>query len=806
MTRAKQLVIDSEGILRDERHRQINLRGINMASDAKMPSDPYLPTHQKSSEDFWDGDNARFIGRPFHLKDAHEHLQRIKSWGFNTIRYIYTWEAIEHEGPGKYDEDFVDFTIEVLRLCDSYGFYVIMDPHQDVWSRHTGGSGAPMWTLYAAGLNPRTMSKTWAALVHNTWEPKPSEFPKMIWATNYTRLACFVMFTLFYGGRDYAPKCIINGINIQDFLTNHFINAMVFFYKRVKARAPELWNTCIIGLESLNEPSVGLIGHPNLAILPDEQPLKLGPHPTPFQSFQLGMGMQVEVDEFEFSNFGPKKKGTRVLDPEGVRAWIDPKLDDYDDTRYGWKRDPGWVLGECVWAQHGVWDPAEKKLLRPDYFTVNTHGDVVNVKGTKNDGEDGFVNLYFKDHWALYFQTMRKEVCDKVFLLCQPPVMRIPPLIKDDKTCMDRRVLYAPHFYDGLTLMLKRWCTWNVDVLGILRGRYSHPAFALKIGPSAVRKCLAQQLQEMKKEGLDNMGPIPMVMTETGMPFDMDDKSAYSNGDYSSQLKALDANMNAVDQADINVTMWCYTVHNNHKWGDEWNGEDFAFWSRSPLSDDNPNKDRLSILQQPQHDHQDCTPFVSPAPSLCDFVGDKSETDSSPSQQTPTPKPDEAEGTDTTAHANVDGHNRLHLPHPHNPLHFFNRGKDPHEEDELPPVSQKGVRAVEAFARPYPIAIGGTLAATSYELIKRHYILEIEAAGSNQETIIAIPQFVFPTNFLSVTVSTGSWKTARNQLFWSHNQAGRQKIEITVLDHQPEFGGFLDTFYSNLAEPCCVVM
>ena len=57
------------------------------------------------------------------------------------------------------------------------------------WSRFSGGSGAPMWTLYACGLDPQHFAVTEASLVQNTY-PEPDKFPKMIWATNYTRLAC----------------------------------------------------------------------------------------------------------------------------------------------------------------------------------------------------------------------------------------------------------------------------------------------------------------------------------------------------------------------------------------------------------------------------------------------------------------------------------------------------------------------------------------------------------------------------------------------------------------------------------------
>jgi len=34
------------------------------------------------------------------------------------------------------------------------------------------------------------------------------------------------MFTLFFAGRDFAPKLLVQGQNIQDFLQGHFIAAM----------------------------------------------------------------------------------------------------------------------------------------------------------------------------------------------------------------------------------------------------------------------------------------------------------------------------------------------------------------------------------------------------------------------------------------------------------------------------------------------------------------------------------------------------------------------------------------------------
>ena len=88
---------------------------------------------------------------------------------------------------GKYDEAFIDYTIEILRRCKAYGFRIctpgvssslaeltwrttlVISAHQDVFSRFQSGSGAPYWVLVALGLHPRRLHQTGAALVHGRW-------------------------------------------------------------------------------------------------------------------------------------------------------------------------------------------------------------------------------------------------------------------------------------------------------------------------------------------------------------------------------------------------------------------------------------------------------------------------------------------------------------------------------------------------------------------------------------------------------------------------------------------------------------
>lgn len=300
-----------------------------------------------------------------------------------------------------------------------------------------------MWTLYAAGLNPRGFKKTEAAMVQNTAD-NPAAFPKMIWSTNYGRLVCQTMFTLFWAGRDFAPKAIIEGMNIQDYLQGHFIAACRHFAQKIH-HAGDLEGEVVVGWESMNEPSRGLIGVQDLSVIPPEQQLQLGTSPTAFQAMLTGSGRPCEVATWAFGSFGPYSTGRELVDPEGESVWLPA---DHDDTKYGWTRDPGWKLGTCIWAQHGVWDLPSDKLLKPDYF-AKSH----------NTGEDldyeMFTNSYFLDYFRSYRDAIRSVWSDAI-MFCQPPILEVPPDLKgtvDD----DPNMVHTVHYYDGLTIMTKHW-------------------------------------------------------------------------------------------------------------------------------------------------------------------------------------------------------------------------------------------------------------------------------------------------------------------------------------------------------------
>ncbi len=74
---------------------------------------------------------------------------RMRRIGWDTVRLPINWSAIEPEetDPPKYDDAYLDRVIAVIAEAKKEGVWVLVDFHQDAFSKWIGQDGAPLWAI-----------------------------------------------------------------------------------------------------------------------------------------------------------------------------------------------------------------------------------------------------------------------------------------------------------------------------------------------------------------------------------------------------------------------------------------------------------------------------------------------------------------------------------------------------------------------------------------------------------------------------------------------------------------------------------
>lgn len=90
---------------------------------------------------------------------------------------------------GIYDEEYLKYLWELFSLLPKYGILVFVCMHQDVWSRYTGGSGAPAWTIEAVGFDLTNFEETGAAWLAGQHGGGYTNDERGLWPTGYHKLA-----------------------------------------------------------------------------------------------------------------------------------------------------------------------------------------------------------------------------------------------------------------------------------------------------------------------------------------------------------------------------------------------------------------------------------------------------------------------------------------------------------------------------------------------------------------------------------------------------------------------------------------
>src|SRR5215467_12022395 len=80
-------------------------------------------------------------------------IKLLKDLGFNIVRFLVMWKAIEPTPNPNLDqllpqgENYLNLVKEIIDVLYSYGLFVIIDFHQDIAHEVYGGDGFPDWAL-----------------------------------------------------------------------------------------------------------------------------------------------------------------------------------------------------------------------------------------------------------------------------------------------------------------------------------------------------------------------------------------------------------------------------------------------------------------------------------------------------------------------------------------------------------------------------------------------------------------------------------------------------------------------------------
>jgi len=277
-------------VLRDIKERQIIYRGVNARvknifdvnfDDGRDPLEP-IPAFTK--------------------EDAKE----ISKLGLNMIRLPINWSGIQPY-PEKFDDGYIGKILSFLDLCQTYEIDVIIDMHQDAYSKEIGEDGAPPWAILPHGFTPSLGGELGNLILKRI--------------SKQTQYA----FSSFWKNKK------VNGVGLQD----HYINSLLFLLNRVAK------HKAFAGIEIFNEPWLLNIKK----FLPANDPFSKDIHIEQLWSFYTKAINKIRIAHPEVWIY---------LEPDVSKSVVIPFLNDkkFQFQAVGLPKNPPWKTYKTVYAPH----------------------------------------------------------------------------------------------------------------------------------------------------------------------------------------------------------------------------------------------------------------------------------------------------------------------------------------------------------------------------------------------------------------------------------------------------------------------
>jgi hypothetical protein len=560
--------------LKDGWGRYVYLRGVNVSGSTKVPTTT---------------DPVSYVGKPFPLEEADHYFRMLSDLGFNAIRLLVNWEGIEPYERGVYDEQYLDYIRSIVEIAARYDIYVLMDMHQDLWSRHlfVYYNDQPSYTD-ASGNLVQPPKGSLESMVLSLVPDDQGNYSDMIRGDGAPRWVVQAILPERNMDSRYWGTVRLLG-ELDDDTMNSLINILGRFMPAGTGSGDMSWFTAFMDR------------------IPPEFDFAETTDVLPWTTWGINAIIGLDVQR-SFATFlaGDKIFPGREIDGTNVKdylqdaylgAWLQVvgRVKDYPNViGYDIMNEPVGIFltysAAALYFQTGM-DEGVRRLLDdllgvevgPQAYDLITSLQLIppdrsteTIRKWGFEGADlsaildlniGFDQKYLQPFYEKVGQAIQEE--DPGAVIWFEPSLNASLLLGDLGAGMMEinmrrprgvdQVVYSPH--------------WYTDI---------YPMIGLNMPPrdftaAEVRfRDYGENLKDTFDKSAYSLGNIPVVFGEFGTYFNFGGIDRSVEEDYAVSANILDNYYEGFESLGLGGMIWCFSAENDARFGDLWNKEDFS--------------------------------------------------------------------------------------------------------------------------------------------------------------------------------------------------------------------------------------
>jgi len=530
--------------LRDEYGRYLFAHGTNVSCSTKLPATT---------------DPISYVGKPFPLEEADANFAMLRDLGFNVIRLLTIWEAVEPYASGEYDEEYLDYLEQIVAKAGEYGIYCLIDMHQDGFSRWNRkyfiddtpgsaledfsghetdagptynnvvqGDGAPMWALQLLLPQKNVGGPEWGLPRSVVSDPnETTDVYPLHWGISlFASLDVTKSFATFFNGRNIYPNYYVEGENIQDYLQNSYANA----WRQIARRVGKYPN--VLGYDLMNEPIGILIPMLLHALLYRSAEASTNGALT---DSQIEDAVDEALETLQLTGM-PEEQLVLLRDLFLNDAFLPRTPAEFEAAGFPLYPEANDPYKPDIGAVFALFTSFNRNFTQPFYSKVG--------RAIQEEDPDAVIAI----ESALGFGETAGIFGLGVY---------IEPMLAPEGI---EQLLFAPHWYTDVYPWMFQYDpvprNFTVDEIQF--------------------RDLTDGILDTIELAQFSLGNVPVIFGEFGTYFNLNGIEQAIAQDFIVPAHIINNYYDAMEEQLVCRTIWCYSPENTFKWGEGWNNEDFS--------------------------------------------------------------------------------------------------------------------------------------------------------------------------------------------------------------------------------------